>query len=228
MKKIIILICSCCFIFSAICPELSGAPGRGFSFGINVGIFPIEWHLDTFLVDNYYGKRQSVFLFGGELGYQFTERIRIIGEFAYGRESGLNKTQYDTGDISYMKATYSSMPVSASLLFITPVNKRASFYMGIGLGYYKIISKSEYGSMGEITYSYADKIRGLAPHINFGIESALSKRISFFSEVIIIVGKTKLKYEGLDFTTWRDVRFGGPEIKIGARLYFKSLNTLTT
>lgn len=211
MKKIIILICFFCLIFGTISPAVSEKSGRGLSLGVNVGAFPIVLYFNSYR-------------FGGELGYQFTERIGIMGEFAYASTT----QSYESRSNSYSsssKMTYSAVPISVTLLFITPVTKRFSPYVGLGVGHYSITIKDEWTYQspyyGTDSSTETDKIKGFAPHFTVGVESEISNRVTIFGEVKQIVGKTKFEERDEYGYSKEDIHFGGPEVKIGIRFYFK-------
>jgi len=193
-----------------ISPAVSEESGKGLSLGVNVGAFPIVYYF-------------KAYRFGGEIGYQFTERIGIMGEFAY----ALTTQSYEARSSSYSttdKMTYSAVPISVTLLFITPVTKRFSPYLGLGVGHYSITIKDEWtydGYFGPDSDTETEKIKGFAPHFTVGVEFEIFKRVTISGEVKQIVGKTKFEqtddwgYEKEDF------EFGGTEVKIGIRFYFK-------
>lgn len=229
MKKILILIFFFFIIFINTCLFSPAASGKGLHLGINIGQFPIEWHYDSWLQDNM-GRGIKAFVLGGEIGYQFTKRIAILGEFAYGNKNSLSRRDYDINWYYETKMTYSSMPISLSLFFITPLDNTLSTYIGLGLGYYtlkykwKHRSSDPFGGRGDI-YIQIQKIRGFAPHINLGIESVFFKRLTIFGELRHIVGKAELKEEienGNVYISKRDVHFGGSVVKIGVRFHFKN------
>jgi opacity protein-like surface antigen len=160
-----------------------------------------------------------------KLVINLTERIGIVGEFAYGYATHSYGYKDNYGYSFSKKTTYSSVPINASLLFITPVGKRFSTYIGLGIGYYLIKVKEDwigkstlYGTKSD---TETDRMNGFAPHINVGIETAVSMRIVIFGEVKQIVGKTKFKETDEDGYSERDVHFKGPEVKIDIRFYFK-------
>ncbi len=203
MKKIFFFGCLYFFIFSGAFPVLAENSERGASIGVNIGSFPIARTLDSYRL-------------GVEFGFQFTERIGIKGETAYAFTSSSYEAKSAVSSTSG-KTTHACIPVSASLLFSTPVSEKFSAFMGIGLGYYFTTIK-EYQDGSETD---TDKIKGFAPHISIGIESAVSSKIAFIGEVKQIVGKLKWKdKEGL-YSMEGDVHIGGTELKIGIKLYFK-------
>ncbi|UCC38993.1 MAG: outer membrane beta-barrel protein, partial [Candidatus Aminicenantes bacterium] len=168
MKKIIILMCFFCFIFGTISPAVSGESGKGLSLGVNVGAFPIVYYYKAYRI-------------GGEIGYQFTERIGIMGEFAYASTTDSYESRSSSSSSSD-KITYSAVPISVTLLFITPVTKRFSPYVGLGVGHYSITIKDEwtyqsslYGSDSE---TWTEKIKSFAPHLAVGVEFEIFKRVT--------------------------------------------------
>ena len=67
-------------------------------------------------------------------------------------------------------------------------------------------------SSGTIT----NKIMGFAPHFNFGIEFAVSNRITVFSEGKLIYATSALK-EIYGFSDEGEVHFRRTKVKIGVR-----------
>lgn len=208
MKRIFILICFFCFIFGGMCPSLSGKSGRRAYFGVNFGTFPLVSFFDLYRL-------------GGEVGYQFTERTGIIGEFAYGHT---NSSYGPWGNRRLSgKIKYGCIQINVSLIYIVPLRKRLTHYVGLGLGLYSIKIKENWTdfpmippyepSSGTIT----KKIMGFAPHFNFGIEFAVSNRITVFSEGKLIYALSELK-EIPGLSDEGEVHFSRTKVKIGVRL----------
>ena len=219
MKKLLVLMCFYLFVFGSICQTSLAVPTRGFSLGVNYGNFPI--------VSGF-----SSYRYGVEVGYQFMKHIRLVGELAYGYTTNSWK-ENGMGWVSSIEATYSCIPISASFLFVVPIDKIFFIYGGLGLGYYFItINKDEtFHSDGvwedvepySLNLKETKKIEGIAPHLNFGIELTVFSRIRIFSEVNLISnpsGLAEIKYYA---KSWEDksVHFGRLEVKIGVRFYFK-------
>ena len=143
MKKAMILVSIGIFLFSIVLPVLSYAAGKGFYLGMNFGGMPIA---GTF---NGYGV-------GGEIGFQFSERVAIMGEVEYGYQSYSHESSgeyYSYHD----EMNLSTVPISGSLVFITPIGEKFSARIGAGLGYYSIKikqtsreSNAYYGSESEV------------------------------------------------------------------------------
>lgn len=217
MKKLLVLMCFYLFVFGSICQTSLAVPTRGFSLGVNYGNFPI--------VSGF-----SSYRYGVEVGYQFMKHIRLVGELAYGYTTN-SWEYYGMENVRYFEATYSCIPISASFLFVVPIDKIFFIYGGLGLGYYFItINMDEtldfFPGDGEpISFNVTEtnKIEGIAPHLNFGIELTVFSRIRIFSEVNLISnpsGLAEIKYYA---KSWEDksVHFGRLEVKIGVRFYFK-------
>lgn len=207
MKRIFILICFFCFIFGSMCPSLSGKSGKGAYFGVNFGTFPLVSFFDLYRL-------------GGEAGYQFTERFDIVGEFAYGHT---NSSYGPWGNRRLSgKIKYGCIQINVSLIYIVPLTKRLTHYVGLGIGLYSIKTKDDWTdspmippyeqSSGTIT----NKIMGFAPHFNFGIEFAVSNRITVFSEGKLIYATSALK-EIYGFSDEGEVHFRRTKVKIGVR-----------
>jgi hypothetical protein len=212
MKRRIIRLCGLFTVFVSFLPVISEASGRGLSFGASVGGSPHVWFYHSYK-------------FGGELGYQFTNRIGLMAD------SGLAFTSYSYQSsgayfTSSSKTTLTSVPISLSVLFLTQVKSGFSAYLGLGGGHYSISIKEETEDAG----TYADparktethKLKSLAPHVSLGFESDLSRRFVIFGEVRQIIGKEKLKKtDSYGYSTAQDVYFGGTEVKVGLRFYLK-------
>jgi hypothetical protein len=217
MKKILILICFYFFVFGSICQTSLAVPTRGFSLGVNYGNFPIVSGFNSYR-------------YGVEVGYQFMKHIRLVGELAYGYTTN-SWEFYGMANMRHFEATYSCIPISASFLFVVPIDKIFFIYGGLGLGYYFITINMdetwyywpEDGEPISINVKETNKIEGIAPHLNFGIELAVFSRIRIFSEVNLVSnpsGLAEIKYYA---KSWEDksVHFGRQEVKIGVRFYFK-------
>jgi opacity protein-like surface antigen len=215
MKKLITLI----FLGSPIGWGLSLAPsaesGKGASLGVSVGGFPL-------------GGANGL-RYGGEIGFKITDRLGVLCEFAYGQLKQHYESSSSYGYSSSDNFTYSSTPVSVTLLLSAPLGKGFSTYAGIGVGYYSIILEEErnfHYTWGEdSSKSETEKIDGLAPHFSLGAETQIFKRIAVFGEVRHFVGKTKFEkteQDGLFTYNYKnDVFFGGTEVRVGLRFYFK-------
>ena len=184
---------------------------RGASIGLTAGAYPFMWNFNSYR-------------FGGEIGYQFTSRIGIMAEFAYAGAKSSYKYSGNSAESS-REYTYTSVPMSLSLLFITPVSNNFSTYIGLGVGHYSIKIEEDWTHqspwLGTESGTEVDKFKEFAPHILFGIETAASKSMIFFGEIRQSVGKTKLKRTSMESTSEGDEHFGGPEIKVGIRFYLQ-------
>ena len=199
MKKILILMCFHFFVFSSICQTSLAVPTRGFSLGIKMGTFPISSHFKSSC-------------YGGEVGFQLTNYISILGEFAYGIAENFNPGPLGAPDWPYWDATYSCIPIRASLLKSLIKAKTFSIYFGGGLGYYLITVK----------WDETTKIKGLAPHVNIGMELRILKWEAIFVELKKVFGPKWLKeIEEYDSPWGKNVHFRRPELIIGIRFYFE-------
>ena len=205
MNKILILICFYFFVFGSICHTSFAEPSRGLILGIKIGTFPIVSFFNSYR-------------FGGEVGYQFTNSVSIIGEFAYGEvTNSWPGADYWVGDI--FNATYSCIPIRASLLLPLIKVKTFSIYWGPGLGYYFITIKT-YELIRNLTET--TKIKGLAPHLNIGVELRVLKRVAIFGELKYVFGSERLReIEAYADSYYKNVHFRRPELITGIRFYFK-------
>lgn len=212
MKKIIHFFCFCIFILWALCPHLSAEPQRGVHFGISAGAFPIFWAFNSYR-------------FGAEIGYR-TGRIAFITEVAYGHTTSEYESRSDYEYYSYSsssKTTYTSIPISGSLLYITPLSESFSAYVGVGFGYYTIKVKEKSSSQNTYyssTYTDEEEAKGFAPHVSLGLESSIAKGISIFGEVKQIVGKAESEKKEGNYYKKENFPFGGPEVRVGFRFHF--------
>jgi hypothetical protein len=84
--------------------------------------------------------------------------------------------------------------------------------LGGGLGYYLITVK----------WNETIKIKGLAPHLNIGMELRILKRGAIFGELKKVFGPKWLKeIEEYDDPWEKNVHFRRPELIVGIRFYFK-------
>jgi len=212
MKKNIILFCFLCLIFGFLRPAFCEQSGRGFSVGLNVGGAPLIWFYNSYR-------------FGGEIGYQFTNHFGVMAEFAY----GLTKYSFQSKGIYYSSSSETSftvLPLNLSLFYFIPINKGFSAYVGLGGGHYSLSIKEEseessaYSNPEKTTET--DKLKAFAPHFCFGFEGNAYKRMVIFGEVKYSSGKDKLKKtDQYGYSSEQDIFFGGPQVKIGIRFYFK-------
>ncbi len=208
MKRIFILICFFCFIFGGMCPSLSGKSGRKAYLGVNFGTFPLEPFFDQYRL-------------GGEVGYQFTKRTGIMGEFDYGSTN----SSYGPWGISQRSGIikYDVIQINVSLIHIVPLSKRLSIYGGLGLGLYSIKTTDDWTDSPPLPWepfrsgTSINNIIGFAPHFNFGIEFAILNQITVFSEVKQIYKTSELK-EIYGYSNEEEVHFRRTKIKIGLRL----------
>ncbi len=200
MKKILILMCICFFAFGCICQTILAAPKRGFSLGIKIGTHPIFTYFKSYS-------------FGGEAGYQLTDHLSIIGDFAYGTVTNWEPGPLGAPEMPYYGATYSCMPIRASLLMSLIKAKTFSIYLGGGLGYYLITVK----------WRETIKIKGFAPHVNIGMELRIFKWEAIFVELKKVFGPKWLKEIEEYDNPWggEKIHFRRPELIIGIRFYFK-------
>ena len=199
MKKILILMCFWFFVIGSICHASLAVPKRGFSLGIKIGTHPIFSHFKSYS-------------FGGEVGYQISNYISILGEFAYGKATNWGDGPLGISVWPYWGATYSCIPIRATLLHSLIKAKTFSIYLGGGLGYYLITVK----------WNETIKIKGLAPHVNIGMELRILKRGAIFGELKKVFGPKWLKeIEEYDDPWEKNVHFRRPELIIGIRFYFK-------
>ncbi len=209
MKKILILMCFYIFVFGSICHTSFAVPTRGFSLGIKMGTFPISSHFKSSC-------------YGVEVGFQLTNYISILGEFAYGKATApLWHGPLGAPIFRIYNETYSYIPIRASLLHSLIKAKTFSIYWGLGLGYYLITVK-----INEITENQTEtkKPKGLAPHLNIGMELVFLKRAAIFGELKQVFGPKWLR-EIMDYDNPHmsmDIEhFRRPELIIGIRFYFK-------
>lgn len=214
MKKIFIFLGVSILILGGISPALNGETQKGLHLGVSIGTFPFVPAFNSYRV-------------GGEIGYQFTDRVGINMEFGYGyitsNYESDEQSQYFQSSYS-RETTYSAVPISGSLLFTTPVGNGFTAYVGIGLGYYTIKIKNDWtresSYSGTTSDTAEEEAKGFAPHINIGIESAISKRITIFGELKHIVGKIESEETENGYHRKERFPFGGTEARIGFRFYF--------
>jgi hypothetical protein len=189
------------FVFGSICHTSFAEPTRGFILGIKIGTHPIYTYFKSYS-------------FGGEAGYQLTDHLSIIGDFAYGTVTNWEPGPLGAPEMPYYGATYSCMPIRASLLKSLIKAKTFSIYLGGGLGYYLITVKKRWNE--------TIKIKGFAPHVNIGMELRILKRGAIFVELKKVFGPKWLKEIDEYDSPWdNDVHFRRPELIIGIRFYFK-------
>lgn len=199
MKKILVLMCFYFFVFGSICHISFAEPTRGFILGIKIGTHPIFTYFKSYS-------------FGGEAGYQLTNNISILGEFAYGKATNWGHGPLGEPVWPYWGATYSCIPIRASVLRSIIKAKTFSIYLGGGLGYYLITVK----------WNETTKIKGLAPHVNIGMDLMVLKRVAIFGELKKVFGPEWLReIERYDDPWEQNVHFRRPELIIGIRFYFK-------
>ncbi len=188
------------------------ASGRGVYLGLNADISPTVWF------HNAYGA-------GAEAGFRISERLGLgaeigFGSTAYKSSSGWQEDSYE----STAKTTYSAMPASLSLYYVTPVSGRLAIYVGLGGGYYALSIKNETEEHSPYyfqpqTATDAHKARAFAPQVCLGFESGLCKNVAVVGEVRHSAGKTSMSTtDTYGFTSEQDIAFGGIQVKVGIRV----------
>lgn len=187
--------------------------GKGFYLGVGVGAFPV-WIYNSYHVS-------------GEIGFRFSKRIGIAADVGYGSISSYYESEYTNEYYPYSSSstmTYRSTPISGSLIISTPVGENFMGYIGIGLGYYKIklIEKSTHQNSYNGTTSDTDEYesKGLAPHISFGIEFAVSRQTTIFGDLKHIVGQSESEQTRDNYYSMEKNPLGGSVARIGFRVYF--------
>lgn len=199
-------------VLGVVVPPPVLASRRGAYLGLNAGIAPTVWF------HNAYGA-------GAEAGFRFSERLGLGAEIGFGSttyksSSGWQEDSYE----STAKTTYSAMPASLSLYYVTPVSDRLAIYVGLGGGYYALSIKNEteehspYYSQPQ-TATDTQKARAFAPQVCLGFESGLFKNVTVVGEVKHSAGKTSMSTtDTYGFTSKQDIAFGGIQVKVGIRV----------
>ena len=213
MKKVIMVMGIGLVFLGGITTESFGETGKGFYLGVGVGSFPV-WIFNSYYVS-------------GEIGYRFSKRVGIVADVGYGSISSYHESRSSSIYYPYSRSntsTYNSFPISGSLIISAPVGDNFLGYVGLGLGYYKTKMKDEstYQNSYNGTNSRTEESesKGLAPHVSFGIEFAVSKMITIFGELKHIVGLTESEETEEQYYSKDRNPFGGSVAKIGFRIYF--------
>jgi hypothetical protein len=213
MKKAIGLLFVGLTILGGISTETYGDSGKGFHVGFGVGAFPV------FIINSYY--------VSGELGYRFTKNLgmlidagfgNIASSYGYDENEGLYHYSYTS------KTEYTTIPISGSLLFSTQVGENFIPYVGLGMGYYKIIIKEEWERQSSYSGKREDKdeleANGFSPHIVIGGEFLIFDQTAVFGELKYIVGRYGYEKADNDYDSEEKMPFGGTVARIGLRIYF--------
>jgi len=178
MKKLLILSCLSLLVFT----DLSAETVKRFHIGFDVGGCPITPDVNGYR-------------FGGGIGVQVSKRVGFIAEFGYAFNTSNRVRHYRQPE--NMTTTFSSVPLSGSIVLITPVTEGFSAHIGLGLGYYLMKIRDEY-FYNDTSSGYETKSQGLAPHVSLGFEAEVIKRITIYASVKEIIGKSEWydRYEG--------------------------------
>jgi len=213
MKKVIIVMGIGLVILGGISSNSFGETGKGFYLGIGGGTFPV-WIFNSYHVS-------------GEIGYRFSKRFGIVADVGYGLISIHNESNNTNENYPYSRSsttTYSSFPVSGSLIISTPVGENFIGYVGLGLGYYKLKTKMESTHQNSYSGTTSDtdesESKGFAPHISIGMEWAVSQQITIFGELKHIVGNAESEETDGTYYSKDEIPFGGSVARIGLRIYF--------
>jgi hypothetical protein len=200
MRKLLVPLCLCLLFFT----DLSAETGKSFHVGLDIGGVPITPDVIGYRI-------------GGGIGVKLSKRLGFIAEFGY----AVNRSEKERVRNSWReRTTFSSIPLSGSIVLITPVTEGFSAHIGLGVGYYfmKIKEERRYYST---TSEYKTKSDGIAPHVSLAIEAKVGKRTTICASVKEIIGKTRwYGLYNLFGAESKQIHFSGPEIKIGLRYYF--------
>jgi hypothetical protein len=187
------------------------AEGRGLHVGVQVGFSPSVWFYDA--------------ASGGvEIGWQVSTRFGLRADVSAGAATFKSNT---TSDIyaSASERRYASLPVCLSLLHVLPVSEAVMAYIGAGAGFYALTIRDILTEEGSYANSKrtetSQKISGIAPHLNIGLESRLSKTLTIFGEVRESIGRKTVEIQDGAFRREEAIQFGGVQLKAGIRLYFR-------
>jgi hypothetical protein len=105
-----------------------------------------------------------------------------------------------------------------------PIDETFTFFLGAGAGYHPFTSKTrlvyDLGG-GEVESLIEYRGHGIVPHMGFGLEAALSKRISVFGQVRQLIGS--YRSERTDEATGIEYKFRynspGIEVLAGLRIH---------
>ena len=118
MRKLFVLLCISLLFLTG----LSAETGKRFHFGLDVGGVPITPDVTGYRI-------------GGGIGVKVSTHWGFIAEFGYAVNT--SEKEYVRNQWSY-RTSYSSIPLSGSIVFITPVTEGFSAHIGLGFGYYYI------------------------------------------------------------------------------------------
>jgi len=200
----------------ALCQSAAAGAGRKISVAASFGSYPVPFWV-TF-------PKPHAPRYGLEIGYQISGRLRLSGEFQYVDWSAYSRTYAtDTDDFQWSKTSYGSTPILLSLIYVTPIDKTFTFFLGAGAGYHPFTVKYRHGQHlgGEdiIDSTTKDNGHGIVPHFSFGIETVLFKQVSVLGQVRQVLGS--FRYKTIQDVTGES-RFtnSGVELLAGVRLYF--------
>jgi len=200
----------------ALCQSAAVGAGQKISVAASFGSYPVPIML-TF-------PKPHALRYGLELGYQISGRLRLSGEFQYVDWSTYSRTDAtDTDDYQWSKTSYGSTPILLSLVYVMPIDKTFTFFLGAGAGYhpFTIKSRSVQNVGGEDVLDNTTKFNGhgVVPHVSFGLETVLSQRISVFGQVRQLTGS--FRYKAIQDVAY-ETHFtnSGIELLAGVRLYF--------
>jgi len=198
------------------CQRAAAGTDREFSVAASFGSYPVPNQITL--------AKSYALRYGLEIGYQISGRLRVSGEVQYAYWSQYNRADdTETGDFNWSKASYSSTPILLSLIYVVPIDKTFTFFLGAGAGYHPFTLKARNvihsGGVDVLDSQNKYDGHGIFPHISLGLETVLSKRISVFGQVRELIGVYQYKVTQGTTVSKTRANSAGLELLAGVRIY---------
>jgi len=209
MYRFVVGMSVCLIGLAAFCPSASAETGKRFSLGVKAGGGSMPWMSQSWRA-------------GIELGFDLNKHLAAVVDVSYGalalENSSSSGAYYNLKDTQ----TWTTTPISLSLLYKEPFGENAFAYLGAGIGYHffsrTIDSESDISGQHQKS-SQKDSFKALSPQVVLGLEFALGPSVSLKGDLMYAFGTISRQETFSNLDIRQDINFGGASITVGVRVY---------